>query len=170
MKSFRYIAPVVVTAISVLVSSEAIAKTYYRSCSARYEVKVVEVDGMSQDVSKEVTPGFSGRGKCGPYTRINDCRRRARDFCQTCMKEHWGHPSSRPSACTYYSGGVGVQNYNIHNLTNTLDHTACSARHWRPGASIRYTVYRVTRGDKGCGGGTTKTMKEVLGSRTTECR
>lgn len=168
MKNFKYIAPSLLTVILVLAFGEATARTYHRSCSARYEVTVYQVDGVPVNFSaRAVRPGFSGRGKCGPYSRINDCRRRARDFCHTCMKEHWGNRNSTPSACTYYAGGVGVQSYGIHNLTTLLDSTACSVS---DGVRIRYRVYRVTFGDKGCGGGTSKKMRELLGSNTTVCR
>lgn len=171
MKSLRPIGLFLLTAIFALASGEAAAKTYYRSCSARYEVRVTQVDGVPVTMpTRHVSPGFTGTGKCGPYTRINDCRRRARDFCHTCMSEHWAHRSTTPAACTYFAGGVGVRSYSIHDLTDALNSTACSTSDFRHGASIRYDVYRVTTGDKGCGGGTAKTMSKVLGYATTECR
>lgn len=108
-----------------------------------------------------------GRGKCGPYFRINDCRRRARDFCHSCMKEHWQNQSSRPTSCSYYSGGVGVRDYSIVDLKRSLDTHACTDLE---DVKIRYDVYRVTSGNKGCGPKTAKTMRRKLGTRQIRCR
>lgn len=85
------------------------------------------------------------------------------------MAEHWANPETRPSACTYFAGGVGVQNYSFDNLWEALDRAACSVSDFPDGAEISYRVFRVTAGNKGCGGGTDKRMSRELGERVTEC-
>lgn len=173
MKLF-HLSMLFVLGLILITSNHAIAKQYYRNCSAWYEVKVTSVGGAApaSHIKTMKVGDFSGRGKCGPYTRINDCRRRARDFCHTCMKDHWKSPitHSQPTSCTYYSGGVGVQNYNIVDLKPTLDRHACnSGSGLFRNELILYDVYRVTSGDKGCGGGTSTKMRVKLGTLRTRC-
>lgn len=162
---FFYLSILSFLALILIGSNYAIAKT--RSCSAWYEVNVTSVNGTvpAPHIRETKRVGnFSGRGKC---SFPNDCRRRARDFCHSCMKDHWQSKGSSPTSCTYYSGGVGVQGYRIGNLRKTLDAQACRDLE---NAKIRYDVYRVTNGNKGCGSHSNKTMRRHLGYLTTRCR
>lgn len=166
---FFYLSILSFLALILISSDYAIAKTYYRSCSAWYEVKVTSVNGAepAPHIKRTKKVGnFSGRGRCGTFGQ-NDCRRRARDFCHSCMKDHWQSKGSSPTSCTYYSGGVGVQGYRIGNLKKTLDAQACIDLE---NVKIRYDVYRVTNGNKGCGSHSKKTMRRHLGYLTTRCR
>ncbi|MDJ0617530.1 MAG: hypothetical protein QNJ63_12440 [Calothrix sp. MO_192.B10] len=163
-----------VAALMLIVGSEeASARTYYRSCSARYAVKVTNIEGVpTPTLPRREVPGtrFSGRGKCGAKTRLNACRRRARDFCHSCMVAHWASPLTTPTECSYYSGNVGVRNYTTTNLTERIENYICSidGRN-RRGKRIKYEAYRITDGNRGCGPKLKKFMRVKLGSRTMTC-
>ncbi|MDJ0693190.1 MAG: hypothetical protein QNJ49_05085 [Mastigocoleus sp. MO_167.B18] len=177
MKNLKFAAAMTVccTALMMIAGSEkALSREYKRSCEGYYIVKVTSVNGVQPSAPvrrarKVPTRGFSGRGSCSSYTRINACRRRARDFCHNCMKAHWRNPVKKPRACNSLTNGLGVNNYNIINLRRRLRNSVCSDPNLR-GRTARYDVYRVTRGDKGCGPRLKKTMRRKLGSVTVRCR
>ena len=176
MKSLKLAAMTVSCAALMLIlgSETAFARTYYRSCNARYEVEVTKIGAIpTPSLPRRTVRGtiFKGTGKCGPRTRINDCRRRARDYCHNCMKDHWFKwLKYKPESCRFSSGRVGISGYNTKYLQTTIKNHICSIdRDNRAGQNIKFKAYRYTWGNKGCGSRLKKSMLRTLGYGTVTC-
>lgn len=136
-----------------------------RSCTGYYLIRFPS--------GRELQFGeFSARRGCGKYVP-NRCRRRARDSCQICMKAHWAKRKewkNIPTECKPVPpSNLGVRDYNIKDLDAAIKKRACQVI--VPNGKATVAIYRVTKGDKGCGSNFDKSMTRLLtNSYTVRCQ
>jgi|GEM_PF-4254157 len=128
-----------------------------RHCRSFYELQYLSINGNSISNGQRLQFGeFESRGGCGNRFVANRCRERARNYAQSCMKEHWRDrwDRVRPSRCT---AAGGVEGYAIQDIKEALERTACCSpavpsaaqAHWR---DVVVSFRGVTTGDKKCSG------------------
>ncbi|NEP87783.1 MAG: hypothetical protein F6K18_13685 [Okeania sp. SIO2C2] len=130
-----------------------LARIIKRSCTGYYQV-----ESSSLTAQNGVIVGrFHARRGCG-HNVPNRCRRKARDAAHNCMEDHWNYKKVMPQLCQ----SEGVQNYNIRDLSQELTRTVCS---YTSDPYFRANIYRVTKGNKGCGPNNEKQKKTLLKTR-----
>lgn len=130
----------------ITLCNTAHAKTYTRSCEAKYYATPVSGGG-----SEITLLSFTGKGEVSGYFP-NKARRRAREKLIKCARAHWESQSSIPSECTESNQ---VYNYNFSSnsrLGSEILRRFSEANQWVNG-TITVHVGVHFSGDRGCGGG-----------------
>ncbi|THB79847.1 MAG: hypothetical protein D6B25_00215 [Desulfobulbaceae bacterium] len=139
--STKLILLVSLTLLMVFVAASiASAKTYTRSCGAKYTVSPSSFRGTSWSFS------FTGKGKIG-YYNPNKARERARRNIDECIDTHWARRTAtgRPAEC---SQSNLIYNYPVGSMIVDLSTNICRLN---PGHdTIRVNIGVLYSGKAGC--------------------
>lgn len=127
----------------IITDTPADAKTYTRSCTAKYSVSVTSPRG----ISGQTYPSFTGKGTIG-YFRPNEARRRARRNLDECIQAHWDRRdmTGRPTQCTESNQ---IYSYPLTSgFIPTIRNDICSRN--KSHEAITVNINALFDGQKGC--------------------